>query len=188
MADWTTGNVVEAEASRRTALFKRRVWRVGRLLGAAAIVAGVTLLMIRVLPALLTDSHGLKPAKRAPALAATRTALLLLASGVIALIGAYFTASTFRLNRRAHLTDRYTRAIDQLGNESENVRLGGIFALERLAEESADFAQTVVDVLSAFVRRQAPAPPEPGATDDPELAPPAGTVGTVHRPEVDRLL
>ena len=36
------------------------------------------------------------------------------------------TARTFELTERGHLTDRYSRAIEQLGNDILDVRLGGI--------------------------------------------------------------
>jgi hypothetical protein len=36
------------------------------------------------------------------------------------------TARTFELTERGHLTDRYSKAIEQLGNDTLDVRLGGI--------------------------------------------------------------
>src|SRR6516164_8690295 len=35
------------------------------------------------------------------------------------------------------MTDRYTRAIEQLGSKELDVRIGGIYALERIARDSA---------------------------------------------------
>jgi len=64
------------------------------------------------------------------------------------------TNETFRIQERGHLTDRYTKAIEQLGHEKRAIRLGGIYALEQLAadtERDGDQA-TVVEVLSAFFR------------------------------------
>lgn len=65
------------------------------------------------------------------------------------------TNETFRITERGHLTDRYTRAIEQLGNtDSLTIRLGGIYALQQVATETRqdeDHAM-VVEVLSAFVR------------------------------------
>ncbi|RFU21308.1 pentapeptide repeat-containing protein [Geodermatophilus marinus] len=61
------------------------------------------------------------------------------------------------LMRSAQVTDRFTRAIEQLGNESSHVRMGGIFALERIARDSPDDRQYVVDTLAAFVRGRLPA-------------------------------
>lgn len=58
------------------------------------------------------------------------------------------------LQRR--ITESFTKAIEQLGSEKLQVRLGGIYALERISRESSDDRRTVMDVLSAFVREQAP--------------------------------
>nr|WP_321572566.1 pentapeptide repeat-containing protein [Parafrankia colletiae] len=69
-------------------------------------------------------------------------------------------------NANTHVRELYTRAVDQLGtSDNETVRLGGIYALERIAIDSPADQRTVVEVLSAFVRirstdsdlRQAPA-------------------------------
>ncbi|MGH3218423.1 MAG: hypothetical protein ACRDPY_06785 [Streptosporangiaceae bacterium] len=35
------------------------------------------------------------------------------------------------------MTDRYTKAIEQLGHDKLDVRIGGIYALERIARDSA---------------------------------------------------
>jgi len=35
---------------------------------------------------------------------------------------------TYRLTQQGQLTDRYTRAIEQLGSDKQDVRLGGIYA------------------------------------------------------------
>jgi uncharacterized protein YjbI with pentapeptide repeats len=53
------------------------------------------------------------------------------------------------------LTNRYSMAIDQLGESGDDrlqVRLGGIYSLERLARDSREDQPTVVEVLTAFVR------------------------------------
>ena len=41
------------------------------------------------------------------------------------------------IDRQGQITDRYTKAIDQLGSEKLDVRIGGIYALERIARDSA---------------------------------------------------
>jgi hypothetical protein len=42
-----------------------------------------------------------------------------------------------RLSRESQIADRFTRAVEQLGNrDALDVRLGGIYALERLAHDS----------------------------------------------------
>jgi hypothetical protein len=88
--------------------------------------------------------------------------------GSALLFGLYFTAQTLRINREGQITERFTRAIDQLGATYDDgtprieIRLGGIYALERIAGDSPerDYS-TVMEVLTAYVRentRQAPGP------------------------------
>lgn len=51
------------------------------------------------------------------------------------------------------MTDRYTRAIEQIGSDkSLPVRIGGIYALERVARDSPRDQPTVMEVLAAFIR------------------------------------
>ena len=50
------------------------------------------------------------------------------------------------------MTDRYTKAIEQLGSDKLDVRIGGIYALERVARDSARDHPTVMEVLAAFIR------------------------------------
>ncbi len=66
-------------------------------------------------------------------------------------------------------TARYANAMALLGHESLEVRLGGIYALERLARESKQDHGPVMEVLAAFARTRAfwvegeLAPARPGA-------------------------
>jgi hypothetical protein len=60
---------------------------------------------------------------------------LLLAVGVAG--GPLFTARTFRLSRERQLTDRFIRAVSQIEDDSLEVRIGGIYALERTGRDSA---------------------------------------------------
>ncbi|HEY3682362.1 MAG TPA: pentapeptide repeat-containing protein [Streptosporangiaceae bacterium] len=66
------------------------------------------------------------------------------------------------------ITGRYTAAIDQLGSDRLDVRIGGIYALERIARDSRDDHPTVMDVLATFVREHT----RPGRNNDHR----AGTV------------
>jgi uncharacterized protein YjbI with pentapeptide repeats len=73
-----------------------------------------------------------------------------------------------RLTRQGQITERFTRAIDQLGNESLEIRLGGIYALERIARESEEDHWPIMEVLTAYVRQHAPLRPE--QRSEPEVA------------------
>jgi uncharacterized protein YjbI with pentapeptide repeats len=90
------------------------------------------------------------------AVAITRAGILAAGGGLTALAGVILSLAE---SRRAsaqdldeYLTDRYTQAIALLGSNTSDLRLGGIFALERLAVGSPTDHETIVEVLSAFVR------------------------------------
>lgn len=53
------------------------------------------------------------------------------------------------------ITESFTKAVEQLGSDKLQVRLGGIYALERISRESPDDYWTVMETLTAFVREQA---------------------------------
>ncbi len=74
----------------------------------------------------------------------------------------------------ARLTsERFAKAVEQLGNEeSIHIRLGGIYSLGRLAEDSNEMSKTVLDVLIAFIRDkcQISASEECETTQDEEVS------------------
>ena len=69
-----------------------------------------------------------------------------------------FTARNFTLSREGQVTDRYTKAIEQLGSDKLDVRIGGIYALERVARDSAKDLPTIMEVLTAFIRKHSQEP------------------------------
>jgi hypothetical protein len=52
------------------------------------------------------------------------------------------------------VTARYTKAIEQLGSDRLDVRIGGIYALERIAHDSPRDHPAMLEVLAAFIREQ----------------------------------
>jgi uncharacterized protein YjbI with pentapeptide repeats len=96
-----------------------------------------------------------------------RGRLLTLGAGLLAAGALLFAALNFFLSRHGQVTDRYTKAIEQLGSDKLDVRIGGIFALERIARDSARDHPTVMEVLTAFIREHShePSPPVPVGRD-----------------------
>jgi hypothetical protein len=84
--------------------------------------------------------------------------------GGFVLAGLVFAWLRIETSRRAQITDRYIRAIDQLGSDNTVVRLGAIYGLERIANESSHEHWAVVDVLSAFIRHMSPGSDEAGGS------------------------
>lgn len=74
------------------------------------------------------------------------------------------TVRQLDLSLQDQVNERFSRAIDQLGNEARDVRIGGIYALEQIArDEPPDkprFYQPILEILTAFVREHPPALPD----------------------------
>jgi hypothetical protein len=126
------------------------------------VVAGLLVLLLGPVSSWATPVEHLQGKDKADVRNATRQILLAAVGGVVLLTGAAFTARTFFLTRRAQFTDRYSKAIGLLASDKLTERLGGIYSLEHLMSESELEHNTVVEVLSAFIRdrtRLKPPPP-----------------------------
>ena len=131
--------------------------------GTAAVVLAVAVAWFLFVPAAdWLARHDVGSAK-GPLLQTARDAargrLLTLAAGLFAAGALLFTARNFTLSRRTfelteqgQVTDRYTKAIEQLGSDKMDVRIGGIYALERVASDSPRDHPSVMEVLAAIVR------------------------------------
>jgi hypothetical protein len=127
------------------------LWALAGLVALAALAA--IMLAIWKLPSLLYgDVSNASADARLQAASGFRTAFVAGLAGLAALGSLAMATRTYRLSQQGQITDRYTKAIEQLGSDKLDVRLGGIYALERLAIDSARDHPTVVEVLSAFVR------------------------------------
>jgi uncharacterized protein YjbI with pentapeptide repeats len=91
-----------------------------------------------------------------------RRTLIQILGGTVVFVGAYVawrqlqtTKDNLELARKGQVTDRFSRAVEQLGKpgkENLAIRLGGIYALEQLAADSGEYHWPVVEVLTAYVR------------------------------------
>jgi hypothetical protein len=122
--------------------------------GVALVTAGVLWSLGRQLPsaARTPGSSGESRWSRIGAMVTTITA-----GGALVFTALSLEATRDQIDvaRQGQINDRYTRAVDQLGSEGpENThrRLGGIYALERVAVDSSRDQATMVEVLSAFLR------------------------------------
>ncbi|MCM1988062.1 MAG: hypothetical protein GQ576_00565 [Methanococcoides sp.] len=61
-----------------------------------------------------------------------------------------------QIAREGQITERFTRAIDQLGNSKAEIRLGGIYALERISKESNKDYWPIMEILASYVRLNSP--------------------------------
>jgi hypothetical protein len=95
-----------------------------------------------------------------------RSTLLQLTAGLLVIAGAAATWRQVNVNREGQITERFTRAIEQVGSDNVDVRIGAIYALERIAKNSPTDRNTVQFILGAFVRNHAPW--HVGAPDGPD--------------------
>jgi uncharacterized protein YjbI with pentapeptide repeats len=150
-------------------LWQRRWW---------IALATLFILVWWLVPPLVYRHTGTGKDAKLKAITDTRTALLAGLIGAGALLTFWLnsrmyriTARTLEITEQGHITERYTKAIQQLGDTELAVRLGGIYALEQLARDSPERDHpTVVEVLSAFVRegsrRQGTPRPEQGTVHE----------------------
>lgn len=118
------------------------------------LIFSVLLWLVTDLPRQLLALRGISlPADQLlTAEASIRSSLIQLLGGLVVVAGLYFTAKGFNLTREGHITDRYSKAIEHLGSQSADIRIGGIYALARIARDSSNDYAMVIEVLTAFVR------------------------------------
>jgi hypothetical protein len=171
----TQRDTEQAMSSGQWARRLRTDWR--WMFGAAVVLLGATsYLVLELIPDVFAEEEGIDGLKeRAEVRQGVRTAGLALVAGLVAASGAVYTALTFALSRRGQITERFTRAVDQLSSNSLAVRLGGIYALARIADESKTEYRPVIWILAAYVREHSRwLPPEPEMAN-PDDAPPEAT-------------
>jgi hypothetical protein len=148
---------------------RQRYWRSWTAALAVVLVVGAVVLVVGTAMVLaprwlvINDAAGepLAGAERVNAVNQARGTMLQLLGGLVLGAGAVATWRQLRVAREGQVTDRFTRAVDQLGRPEVDVRIGGIYGLERIARDSAVDRIMVTEVLTAFVRQHAPWPPRP---------------------------
>jgi hypothetical protein len=101
-----------------------------------------------------------------------RTTALQAIAGLAVLAGAFLgfqqlsedrqqAAADRELVRQGQASERFTRAINQLGSDRREVQLGGIYGLEQIAEQAPDNYLAVTQVLVAYLHRRAPRSAKP---------------------------
>lgn len=126
--------------------------------------------MLWFLPEFWADRSGVvDPQDRADLENSFRSTLAQIVGGFVLLVALYSTLRrvraaerTVEITEQGQITERFTRAIEQLGTVHDGgkinleVRLGGIYALERIARESEQDFWPIMEVLTAYVRENAP--------------------------------
>jgi len=77
----------------------------------------------------------------------------------IGLIVNYFNSQAeIQLTQQRLITERFSKAVEQIGNTKEEVVIGGIYSLERIAKDSPKDQWTIMEVLTSYIRKNSPIP------------------------------
>jgi Pentapeptide repeats (8 copies) len=137
-----------------------RLWVAG---GVLITVLALLWAVVGVLPRRLVSEAELTKEQVLKARNDVRSALFAALGGAVALSGAftggYVGLQQLKVNRQGQITERFTRAIDQLGQQALDVRVGAIYALERIARDSKEDHGPIMEILTTFVREHARAAP-----------------------------
>jgi hypothetical protein len=134
-----------------------------RILGAVGAV--VAIVAIAVIPRRLAPKHLFEDnhASRLGVENEIRRTIIQMLGGSFVLASVFFTYETVRISQqsltlteRGQITERFTRAIDQMGSGELDVAAGGIYALGQIARESETEYHPIMDILIAFIHRHSP--------------------------------
>lgn len=119
-----------------------------------------------------------------------RTTLLQVVGGLVVHFGAYATWRQLRVSQdglraaqEGYVTDRFSRAVDQLGSDKLDVRIGGLHALWRIAEQSARDREAIISIQAAYLRTHLPWPP--AAPESPAADAPINDVAPLETRSAD---
>lgn len=65
-------------------------------------------------------------------------------------------AAQNKITEAGQITDRFNAAVTNLGSNEETIRIGGVYALQRVMFDSRVDQPAVIQVLTAFIRENAP--------------------------------
>jgi uncharacterized protein YjbI with pentapeptide repeats len=120
------------------------------------IAAGTIILLgwgvIRIPQEVLNPKGAISAADRLKAENDLRATIIQALAGIAIVVGLYLTRRTILVTREGQITDRFSRAIDQLGSDRLDIRLGALYALERVMHDSRVDNTRVMQVLISFIR------------------------------------
>jgi hypothetical protein len=99
-----------------------------------------------------------------------RSTLVNALAGLLLLVTAIFTWQQLITSREAQVTERYTRAVELLGNPDLAVRVGAVHSLGRLAVDSPKDDRSIYTLLTAYIRNHSPIEmSKPAKADESEI-------------------
>jgi hypothetical protein len=92
-----------------------------------------------------------------------RRTLAQIVGGVAVLLGLYgtwqqlqYTSKSVAIAAEGQVSERYAKALEQLGNDQITFRLGAVYSLAEIARRKDDHLWSVIQVLTAFIRDKSP--------------------------------
>src|SRR5438105_3282024 len=104
-----------------------------------------------------------------------RRTIATILGGLVLLVGAYFTWRNIAIAKEGQITDKFTKAVEQLGaaysdgKSKMEVRLGGIYALARMARQYQN-DWPICEVFCAYVRQNSPNNVSANLEERPDVA------------------
>ncbi|MUG96935.1 hypothetical protein F7734_33185 [Scytonema sp. UIC 10036] len=125
------------------------------------------ILLIWILPQRYINSLDIPDIKERVTLEnASRGTLTQGLTGVMLFTTAFIAWRNLVATEEKQVTERFSKAVEQLGNENIHVRLGAIYALERISKDSDKDYWQIMEILTAYVREISPYPPRDKADKD----------------------
>ncbi len=81
-----------------------------------------------------------------------------LSAGIGLFVNYLNSQAEMRLTQERLITERFSKAVEQIGNNKEEVVIGGIYSLERIAKDSPKDQWTIMEVLTSYIRKNSPIP------------------------------
>jgi len=75
--------------------------------------------------------------------------------------------ANLKVTEEKQITERFSTAVELLGSNKIEIRLGGIYALERIAKDSPKDHWTIIEILTSFIREKSPLLPEQKTRNNP---------------------
>lgn len=79
--------------------------------------------------------------------------------GLFFLLTVVISWQNYQITQDKQITERFSKAVEQLGSQKIAVCLGGIYSLERIAKDSPEDCWTIIEVLTSFVQKSSPLHP-----------------------------
>jgi uncharacterized protein YjbI with pentapeptide repeats len=155
----------------------RALWQAALIVcGMLAVLLGSIIVIPHLLypPLTSADLHGIASAQvriqlqQAQSQLANdaRSSVLQGLAGLVVVAGALATWRQVHISREGQITDRFSKSVDQIGSPVLDVRIGGLYALERIAKNSAADRTAILFLLGAFIRTRTSWPV--GASSGPQ--------------------